>query len=385
MQPRRRRRLGRQLQRPGPGRDRRIARRRRERPASTPRSSAPSRSWRCRSPARSTPRSWRPPATGSATRSPPPTSATPRSPSCRTSTPSRTIAATSGSRCSRPSSPARSVGSTASRRCPALGVTDFAELGPGGVLTGMAKRSVDGARTISVATPEDLDKLLDWMGGRRPSAPPSSRASTCSPPSGSSCRPRAGIFTPVADPAGQRHRGGYGDRSRRRARGPLAVPRGAAELHRRRHRTRDVTTTHRLAAHQLTKRGGPHASDPTRLKRCRHLGVGHRPAREGRHQRRVGRHDGHERRVDPFPDRDRGATHRRQHDRPVGRVGPSGARDGRPRPEPHRRARARHHDARQAVGQRRPRSSTSSACAAVRSTSTPRAPDSCTGWSPATD
>jgi [acyl-carrier-protein] S-malonyltransferase len=47
----------------------------------------------------------------------------------------------------------------------ALGVTDFAELGPGGVLTGMAKRSVEGARTISVATPDDLDKLLDWMAG----------------------------------------------------------------------------------------------------------------------------------------------------------------------------------------------------------------------------
>ncbi len=44
-----------------------------------------------------------------------------------------------------------------------LGVTDFAELGPGGVLTGMAKRSVEGARTISVATPDDLDKLLVWI------------------------------------------------------------------------------------------------------------------------------------------------------------------------------------------------------------------------------
>src|SRR4051812_29157922 len=45
-----------------------------------------------------------------------------------------------------------------------LGVTDYAELGPGGVLTGMAKRTVVGARTISVATPEDLDRLLEWVG-----------------------------------------------------------------------------------------------------------------------------------------------------------------------------------------------------------------------------
>ena len=44
-----------------------------------------------------------------------------------------------------------------------MGVTSFAELGPGGVLTGMAKRTVDNARTISVATPEDLDKLLEWV------------------------------------------------------------------------------------------------------------------------------------------------------------------------------------------------------------------------------
>ncbi len=43
-----------------------------------------------------------------------------------------------------------------------LGVTDYAELGPGGVLTGMAKRTT-GGRTISVATPEDLDKLLEWV------------------------------------------------------------------------------------------------------------------------------------------------------------------------------------------------------------------------------
>ncbi|MEX1105741.1 MAG: ACP S-malonyltransferase [Ilumatobacteraceae bacterium] len=45
----------------------------------------------------------------------------------------------------------------------ALGVTDFVELGPGGVLTGMAKRTVDNARTMTISTPDDLDKLLDWL------------------------------------------------------------------------------------------------------------------------------------------------------------------------------------------------------------------------------
>jgi [acyl-carrier-protein] S-malonyltransferase len=44
-----------------------------------------------------------------------------------------------------------------------LGVTQFIELGPGGVLTGMAKRTATGARTISVATPEDLDKLIEFL------------------------------------------------------------------------------------------------------------------------------------------------------------------------------------------------------------------------------
>jgi len=43
------------------------------------------------------------------------------------------------------------------------GVADFVELGPGGVLTGMAKRIVEGARTLSVATPDELDKLIDFV------------------------------------------------------------------------------------------------------------------------------------------------------------------------------------------------------------------------------
>ncbi len=49
----------------------------------------------------------------------------------------------------------------------AAGVSGFAELGPGGVLTGMAKRTVPDCSTISVATPEDLDKLIEWVDGGR--------------------------------------------------------------------------------------------------------------------------------------------------------------------------------------------------------------------------
>jgi [acyl-carrier-protein] S-malonyltransferase len=32
----------------------------------------------------------------------------------------------------------------------------------------MAKRTVDGARTISIATPEELDKLLEWVNAGSP-------------------------------------------------------------------------------------------------------------------------------------------------------------------------------------------------------------------------
>ncbi|MEO8363294.1 MAG: ACP S-malonyltransferase [Ilumatobacteraceae bacterium] len=50
------------------------------------------------------------------------------------------------------------------------GVLGFIELGPGGVLTGMTKRTLEDARTISVATPDDLDRLIEWVGTVNPAA-----------------------------------------------------------------------------------------------------------------------------------------------------------------------------------------------------------------------
>ena len=44
------------------------------------------------------------------------------------------------------------------------GIKDFVELGPGGVLTGMAKRTIESARTLSISTPDELDKLIEWIG-----------------------------------------------------------------------------------------------------------------------------------------------------------------------------------------------------------------------------
>jgi [acyl-carrier-protein] S-malonyltransferase len=48
------------------------------------------------------------------------------------------------------------------------GVTTFLELGPGGVLSGLIKRIVPDARGISVATPEDIDRLLELLNGTAP-------------------------------------------------------------------------------------------------------------------------------------------------------------------------------------------------------------------------
>ena len=82
-----------------------------------------------------------------------------------------------------------------------LGVTEFAELGPGGVLTGMAKRSVDGARTVSVATPEDLDKLVEWLHGDvAPS--PHIEGEHLFAVERLVVSPAAGIFTPLAVDSG---------------------------------------------------------------------------------------------------------------------------------------------------------------------------------------
>ncbi|MFW2333008.1 ACP S-malonyltransferase [Ilumatobacter sp.] len=77
------------------------------------------------------------------------------------------------------------------------GVTDFAELGPGGVLTGMAKRSVDGARTISVATPDDLDKLLTWIAGETAAPAPEMEGEHLFVAERVVVSPAAGIFSPA--------------------------------------------------------------------------------------------------------------------------------------------------------------------------------------------
>jgi [acyl-carrier-protein] S-malonyltransferase len=82
------------------------------------------------------------------------------------------------------------------------GVTDYVELGPGGVLTGMAKRTVDAARTISVSTPDELNKLLDWIAVAQPSAPAQHEGEHLFASERLVVSPAAGIFSPVGGISG---------------------------------------------------------------------------------------------------------------------------------------------------------------------------------------
>ena len=81
------------------------------------------------------------------------------------------------------------------------GVTGFVELGPGGVLTGMAKRTVDSARTISVATPDELDKLIEWVNASSPIGAAQLEGEHLFAVERLVVSPAAGVFTPVSDVA----------------------------------------------------------------------------------------------------------------------------------------------------------------------------------------
>ena len=78
------------------------------------------------------------------------------------------------------------------------GVTQFVELGPGGVLTGMAKRTVESARTISVATPEDLEKLLEWVNAGSARSGTQHEGEHLFAHERLVVSPAAGLFTPVS-------------------------------------------------------------------------------------------------------------------------------------------------------------------------------------------
>ena len=78
------------------------------------------------------------------------------------------------------------------------GVTGFVELGPGGVLTGMAKRTVESARTISVSTPDELDKLIDWVNKASPAGAAQLEGEHLFAVERLVVSPCAGVFAPLA-------------------------------------------------------------------------------------------------------------------------------------------------------------------------------------------
>lgn len=78
-----------------------------------------------------------------------------------------------------------------------LGFATFIEIGPGTVLTGMAKRTIAEARTLSVATPADLDRMLEVLAGPQPGAVGQFQGEHLFATERLVVSPGAGVFTPV--------------------------------------------------------------------------------------------------------------------------------------------------------------------------------------------
>lgn len=78
------------------------------------------------------------------------------------------------------------------------GATVFVELGPGSVLTGMAKRTLAGTTTLAVSTPEDLDKLLTALASPSESVAVHEGEHLFATER-MVVSPAAGVFTPAAD------------------------------------------------------------------------------------------------------------------------------------------------------------------------------------------
>lgn len=77
------------------------------------------------------------------------------------------------------------------------GIAGYVELGPGGVLTGMVKRTVDGSRSISVSTPEELDALLEWVSQVSPPVAAAHEGEHLFVVERLVVAPAAGVFSPM--------------------------------------------------------------------------------------------------------------------------------------------------------------------------------------------
>jgi [acyl-carrier-protein] S-malonyltransferase len=79
------------------------------------------------------------------------------------------------------------------------GFDTFVELGPGTVLTGMAKRTIEGSRTLSVATPDDVDHLLEVLHGPPPGPVGQLEGEHLFATERLVVSPAAGVFSPAED------------------------------------------------------------------------------------------------------------------------------------------------------------------------------------------
>jgi [acyl-carrier-protein] S-malonyltransferase len=79
------------------------------------------------------------------------------------------------------------------------GVSLLVELGPGNVLTGMAKRTVEDARTFSAATPQEVDQLVTELAALAPDEAPPTDGEHLTASERLVVSPAAGVFSPVAD------------------------------------------------------------------------------------------------------------------------------------------------------------------------------------------
>jgi len=79
------------------------------------------------------------------------------------------------------------------------GFTTFVELGPGTVLTGLAKRTIAEAKRLSVATPAEIDSLLEALANPASSAVGQLEGEHLFATERLVVSPAAGVFTPVRD------------------------------------------------------------------------------------------------------------------------------------------------------------------------------------------
>ena len=90
------------------------------------------------------------------------------------------------------------------------GFTTFVEVGPGAVLTGMAKRTVKDATVLTVNAPTDIDKLLEHVSGQQTSATEALEGEHLFATERLVVSPCAGVFTPSnGDLTGQSINAGF--------------------------------------------------------------------------------------------------------------------------------------------------------------------------------